>query len=97
MKDQSVIFKYEVLIGKTDINLPEHHKVLHVGVQNDKIQVWILHTTTIEATPKRVRGFHVVGTGWAIPDEDLENWSYKGTVHIRGFVWHIFAHWRPGD
>lgn len=94
----SVIFKYKLKFGKTTIDLPEPHKVLHTGVQDDEVYVWILHGLYDESVGTvRPRDFIVIGTGYPISAEDLSNWTFIGTALQPGDVWHIFANWRPWE
>lgn len=91
----SVIFKYKLQLGKTTIDLPEPHKVLHAGVQDDEIYVWILHGLYDESYGTiRPRDFYTVGTGHNISSDDLSNWTFIRTVLQGAYVWHIFANWR---
>lgn len=82
-----VIFKYTLRV--TDelqfLEVPKDSKLLHIDNQYETITLWIM------VNPKRTsikRAFRVIGTGHK--HEDMNKWTYIGTVLIQPFVWHIF-------
>ena len=59
---------------------------LHVAVVGNGLYVWGI--AGVAVNPITV---YVLGTG-RVPHFDMETAGYLGTVHVDGFVWHVF--WR---
>jgi hypothetical protein len=80
------IFKYNIQVtdGVQTVAIPSRGKILHLGVQNDQICVWVLVN---QRAPLEDFKFQVFGTGHTISEEMR---TYVGTVHIGPFVWHVF-------
>lgn len=79
-----VIHKFPINLGANEITLVDDAIVVHVGVQEGKITLWIeceLNTVTTEH-----RIFLVYGTGHSIGPFD----EYVGTVQIGRYVWHVY-------
>jgi hypothetical protein len=76
------IYKYE-LNGThlSAVDLPKGANVVKFDSQNGKYCIWAL---VDPESPKEVRYFTVVGTGWDIDDTDC----YIGTIQEGSFVWH---------
>lgn len=70
--------------GSADVEMSADARVLHVGMQGQTICLWAVVSPDAE---KVTRKFRVVGTGWPI----AKLGRYIGTVHIDGYVWHVFA------
>lgn len=91
MSNETVIFKYPIDLkaGATTLFLPEDSGVVHVGVQEGVIHVWIRGSRT---APTDRRKFQIFGTGWTIPKTAK---LHVGTVQVQDdagnqFVWHVF-------
>jgi hypothetical protein len=88
------IYKYAVpLPGATslisEIILPQHAALMSVGAQGEKIFVWALVDPEAE---RRGYYFKVVGTGWPLADDELDGYTFLGTVHMMpGLVWHVWV------
>lgn len=71
------------------IEIPECHKVIRIGRQNDKIVFWALvdetspHTSLITTV--------VVGTGHEVPALPPPGLVHTNTLDEDQFVWHGFA------
>lgn len=70
--------------GSADVEMPADARVLHVGAQGRTICLWAMVSPDAE---RITRKFRVVGTGWPI----AKMGRYIGTVHVDGYVWHVFA------
>lgn len=92
MSQQQVIWKFPFkLAGRTEVLMPDGAKLLHVAQSNELgrggdlcvwAQVW-------PDFPKVRRVLRVFGTGQlGVPSRP--DARYVGTVHIDGFVWHVF-------
>lgn len=86
-----LVYKYELLPGKTTIQMPRGAKLLSVGrsvseYAADRLYVWALVDANAPAEP---RVFHVVPTGKELPDVSL---THVGTAHgVDGWmVFHVF-------
>jgi hypothetical protein len=80
------IYKYPLPVAaKCTLHMPKGARLLCVAEQND---VWCLWAEVDTAQPSTPRHIIVFGTGHPIPDE-LVKW-YIGTIHMRGYVWHVF-------
>lgn len=85
---RQVIYKYELTQeGVQTIEMPTG-VVLHVGVQRDRVYLWVMIDVDGEIKPRR---FLVAGTGNPLPElEQGEFRHYLGTVQTPPFVWHVF-------
>ena len=86
------IYKYAVEpthAGPTEITLPVGSIPLAVDVQDHVIFVWIEQARQSNADEVQKHTFHVLGTGWDMPDTDARM-DYIGTVFQGPFVWHIY-------
>jgi hypothetical protein len=68
------------------VTLPDQAKVLHVGMQADRMQLWA-EVDTDPNVPKVQRKILVIGTGWPLPNVNLRHIS---TVIDGPDVWHVF-------
>lgn len=86
------IFKYELeLIDKQTIDLPTNHQVLSVGVQNNKIMLWV--KIDPQSPPTR-ETFYIIGTGNSMPENCSKYSNFIGTVQMPPFVWHVFKEYQ---
>ena len=61
----------------------ETYKVVHVGLQNGFIHLWVeVDTDTYNAE----RRFQIFGTGHNIPDSAV----HVGSVMVDPYVWHVY-------
>jgi hypothetical protein len=79
-----MIRKWDVPLG-VPTTLPAEAQTLHVGVQDDQLKVWTNDNSGLAllGIPNTVKWF---ATGQTPPPDS----RYIGTVHDRGFVWHLF-------
>ena len=83
----SKVFKYTLdVTERQTIKMPPLARILKIGVQEGHVRIW---ASVHEDYPEGDRTFVVVGTGCTIPD-DVKLSSYRGTVQVGSFVWHIF-------
>jgi len=70
-------------------NVPKNGIILHVDEQFDEICVWV---EVDPDAPKEQRHFKVYGTGHLIPDHDIVNRRYLGSVKLMkgALVFHVF-------
>lgn len=82
------IWKYEVMPGVFDLNMPAGARVLSVQVQRGKPYIWALCCPDNEIEKRR---FCALGTGHACP-EDIESARFVGTFQFedRALVFHLF-------
>ncbi len=80
------IYKYEIKASDEDTLLPDNAQILSVGIQEGKIYLWAVISTTVELRPRAIR---VYGTGHRVP---AYPGIFLGTVHMveDGLVFHIF-------
>jgi hypothetical protein len=69
------------------VQMPWGARVLHVGVQQDKVCLWAEVNPDNRLCPRK---FYSVGTGFGtVPRGDIA--KFLGTVQCNGgFVWHIY-------
>lgn len=80
-----IIYKYTLAVGAQTVDMPEDAVVLQAHEQNGEIRVWVESEDPSVMAP---RAFFVVGTGDEFDcPEDAE---YIDTVHVQGFVWHVY-------
>ena len=81
------IFKYELNLGETVLEMPEPAKILSVQAQNNKPVLYVLIDEEESLVKKRIR---VVATGQAADLFDAG--KYIGTIMLDGgnFVLHAF-------
>lgn len=82
------IYKYPLNLpngtdGYTDVQLPTHWRVVHIGIQYGVICLWVQHAH--DARPTKSVKFRLVGTGHQFEDTA----AYLGTVYSGPFVWHV--------
>jgi len=83
------IYKYALLPNfENSLYLTKGSKILHVDVQNDSLQAWILHDLT--ATDRELRVISVWGTGINIPDHGSLLYLNTCFTKDQSFVWHAF-------
>jgi hypothetical protein len=82
----ATIWKYEIVAGIQDIEMPKGARVLCVQEQRFQPCIWV-HVNP--AQPMERRRFAVVGTGMAAPESGF---NYIGTFQQAGgqLVWHVF-------
>jgi len=83
----SAIWKYS--LGVTDkvqtLRTPGYGRVLHVAEQGGQPCVWILCQPGEPECPVVLR---TIGTGHEFPP----GFTYRGTAHCDGFVWHVLEY-----
>lgn len=85
------IYKYELGVdGQTTILKDRFSRILTVQTQNGWPHVWI---EIDDNMPEVKIVFVAIGTGWELPQHDLE---YAGTAQEEhGYVWHYYYSWGP--
>lgn len=71
------IWKFRLVAGDNDIQMPRGSKALHVGVQRECLCLW---AKVDDEQPEEARRFYVTGTGW--PLNAALTGKYIGTVQI---------------
>ena len=81
------IYKYPLIIGDQDIEMPKGAQILTVQVQNDMPCLWAL---VAPSNPPELKRITVAGTGHNIFEVDLL--AYVGTFQLHGgeLVFHVF-------
>ena len=82
------IWKYPLEFGTSKILLPEDSIPLHVGVQGERVHLWVEQFVLTSEHPCQEHIYEVIGTGHALPDFPCV--SYIGTVDMSPFIWHIY-------
>jgi hypothetical protein len=82
------IYKYPIgdFSAAVDIYVPLGAELIEVHEQGDEIVLWFIVDT--EAKYETRRTFRVYGTGWEM--DETEVIDHIGSVHSRGYVWHVF-------
>ena len=85
---KQAVLKYAIpdVAVTVPITVPSGAQIVHVGLQHDKIKLWIMHEFNQSDTVPHTRQFIVVGTGWPI---DQTNPRHVGTVTDGMFIWHV--------
>lgn len=78
------IWKYEISLGITILNIPSGGIVRHLGVQNDNAYIWVEIDPAKELVERK---FSIYGTGWDLT-EDVG--TYVGSIQEGPFVWHLY-------
>ena len=80
-----VVWKYKIEPGRiTDISMPEHSNILHVGSQGHDAYIWVL----VDAISRPVvRRFLCVATGVEFKEKAE---YYHGTFFVDSIVFHVF-------
>ena len=73
------------IADKQVIGVPRGGKFLHADVKDEELCLWY---EVLTESPKVQKMIWVFGTGNPIPD-DLHV-SYRGTVIVGSFAWHIY-------
>jgi hypothetical protein len=83
---KAVIHKYTISSSLT-ISLPVFSKVLHVGVQDGEIRIWVIKPAdpNVEHVSKT---YSIRGTGLEFETDDAG--THLGSVFAGPFVWHVF-------
>jgi hypothetical protein len=77
------IWKFEINLFQTIIELPAGYKIIDVQEQNGNICLWAIVDPNNELSKVETRA---IGTGMNVP----EGYNYLSTVQQGVFVWHIF-------
>lgn len=89
----NTIYKYE-LVGnfgdKHRATVPLGSRGLDIEFQGTNIYLWAIVDTNYEQTEELV--FEIYGTGWEIAEPD--RLTHVKTLHVNGFVWHVFESYR---
>ncbi len=82
----NTIFKYELRMGQTRLNLPHGSKILTVQMQHNIPQLWAMIDTD---KPSEQRLISIFGTGHIMPEDPGE---YIATFQMDGgaLVFHVF-------
>ena len=87
MSDEPTIWKFPVPVGVyVLIEMPENSAPLAVQYQDERMMLW---ARVYPSRPKRMRAFHIYGTGTPIRCRHAARDMYIGTVQLHGLVWHI--------
>ena len=91
------IWKYQLPRDGQTIEIHEYIvEVLHIAAQDGVPTLWAI------VDPDRVKDSYIEvvawGTGWPLPDDVYQEWSYWGTCGDGcGYIWHYFAAARFSD
>lgn len=82
------IWKYRIpLVSESKVSMQKDARIIHVNIQEESLTIWaIVETESI----REFRTFRVFGTGEELDEKYLPSLIYIGTVHIKGYVFHIF-------
>lgn len=82
------VYKYPIVVGRTEHHLPKGAKFLCVQCQWENPQMWWEVDPNELASERHV--FYVVGTGHFIGEQ--EKLEYRGTFQLQGgaFVGHLY-------
>ncbi len=85
----NTIYKFELSIGTTQIELPINAKIVDVQVQYEKPCIWVLLNPTEKM--KEIHLIKIFGTGHLI--REIDGLVYIGTFQLYGgsFIGHAFA------
>jgi len=87
----NIIYKYELPIGDTHLELPIEANVLSVQEQNGKVCMWVQHDTSYV---KETRKFVVFATGQKLPSDlfILSRLAFLDTVQLMNgaLVFHVY-------
>lgn len=82
-----VVWKYQLdrFSMSADIEVPNGSRIVHVGMQKDRITLWIeLDPNSKDLIKRR---FYAIGTGHPVGE-----WlQHIGTTQDGAFVWHVYA------
>jgi hypothetical protein len=79
------IFKYELSLNRTELQLPKNAKVLTAQLQEGVFCIWVmLDQGFVTYVPWF---FDVYGTGHNMPSDPGD---YVATAQMGPFVWHVF-------
>jgi len=84
----NLIYKYELEIGKNDMELPLGSHVLSVANQAGELVMWVLFNTDYPGT--ETREVFVVGTGNPFNNRG-GLLRFIGSVSVSPYVWHVFV------
>lgn len=82
------IYKYQIDCThqhNAEVELPCFSKIIDFKFQGNVLYLWAI--VDPDSPTENIR-FEIYGTGWEI--EDADELTHLKTVHINGFVWHIF-------
>lgn len=84
-----IVYKHQLKVQHEPQKLQFHeaHKILAVGMQQGKIQLWVREWTQ---GPLVDVEFLVAGTGWELPGGELMYLGSTGIDNGSDFVWHVF-------
>ncbi len=87
-----VIYKYKIPISSEEgVFIPAGSRFLSLQCQDDQpVVYWI----TDPAEKRMCKWyFKTIGTGWEFNEEELEGWTFIGTVQQLGgqLMWHIWT------
>lgn len=80
-------FQFDIEGENTIIECARPIQPLHVGMQNDKLTLWMLVDDDATAYDVKV---YITGTGHEVE----KYWTYCGSVQAGIFVWHV---WIPNN
>jgi hypothetical protein len=84
------IYKYIVTgTGVNEFNIPKGAKALSVVMQRGNIVAYMLVDPRNEMEKRK---FVLLGTGWDLPDQLMEDLDFVGTVNDEPYIWHLFIH-----
>lgn len=83
-----IIYKYQLEIADfQEIRMPRGAEILHVGLQNDALNIWAMVNDDAETHP---RWFEIIGTGQRMPERKDYDRKFIATSVGKFFVWHLF-------
>lgn len=80
-----VIYKFPLqkVNGVQHVPMPTDAQIVHIDAQNGIPCIWAICNQVSKDTVERQ--FHIVGTGWPLPDGCV----HRGTYQEPPFVWHL--------
>jgi len=96
MTSKRVIYKYKLAItDRQIIEVPRNSVLLSVGIQVDDLVAWVDTPARPYAELKDKWEFIIRGTGNEFDlDEELRG-SYKASLQLGDFVWHVYLYTGP--
>jgi hypothetical protein len=87
MNGEAQVWKFEVEPDEFELAMPRGARVLSVGMQRERVQMWAL---VDPSAPVEQRRFRMAGTGH--PIKDPEELRFVGTFQVHGgaLVFHLF-------
>ena len=85
------VYKYQLNLGTTRLELPEGSIPVHVGVQGEGVCLWVEQTNDPDGS-FTWHTYKAIGTGHPCPTGYART-EHLGTVMMPPFVWHVYECW----